>query len=139
MIQELNTKAGKLLVVEVPEECKYNLGISTNNKVFGDTNDSANWNEFSIQLPKGKHKILGKFNELEDKDFEEFVDITHKGGIDIIEGSNLKSLKIYKNYPTSECGIYDRVGYYTAEDSFTSLAKSQNINLTDNSLLIRVL
>lgn len=35
----------------------FNVGITTNNKLVGDTNDSADWREFKIELPVGEWVI----------------------------------------------------------------------------------
>lgn len=40
----------KEYLIKLPKDYK-NIGISLDNNIFGDTNDSQNWGEFSIPLP----------------------------------------------------------------------------------------
>jgi hypothetical protein len=54
----LNLKTmGKILKIEVPTSCSYNLRVGYRmdekfQRLFGDTADTANWEEFSFPLPK---------------------------------------------------------------------------------------
>ena len=45
---------GKSLTVILPYP--YNVGISTDNVIFCDTNDSSNWDYFSTKLPTPKYE-----------------------------------------------------------------------------------
>ena len=45
----------KDLKVEIPNGFM-NIGVSGTNRLFGDTNDSANWDTFSFPLPKPNGK-----------------------------------------------------------------------------------
>ena len=36
-----------------------NIAITLSNHLVGDTNNSTNWDDFKIPLPKGKWKIKG--------------------------------------------------------------------------------
>lgn len=53
----------KELELIIPKSCIYNVGIGCkegNKKqkyIFGDTNDSSNWDKFSIPLPEGDWEI----------------------------------------------------------------------------------
>ena len=46
----------KELIIKIPKGYM-NVGISTNNKLIADTNDSSNWDEIYFPLPKGKWNI----------------------------------------------------------------------------------
>lgn len=50
----MNIKTEGYLVIILPYP--YNVGISVDNVIFCDTNDSAEWDYFSTQLPKPKHE-----------------------------------------------------------------------------------
>lgn len=72
-ILNITTINGNFGIIEIPENIKYNFGIAEkDNVLFGDTNDSENWEYFSIQL-KNKAKIVGFINYMEDKEFYSII------------------------------------------------------------------
>jgi len=57
----INTnKMSNKLELKIPKTCIYNVGIGWKNDnkkqqyIFGDTNDSSNWDRFDIPLPEGE-------------------------------------------------------------------------------------
>ena len=59
----LETSKGKFAFVKLPDNIKYNIGLSVDNILFGDTNDSVNWDYWSIQLDV-KVNIIGFVKDL---------------------------------------------------------------------------
>ena len=55
-------KMGKMLVIEVPNELRFNSGVSTKNYLVSDTNDSSNWKilKYKLPTPIGKWEIWNK-------------------------------------------------------------------------------
>jgi len=54
---ESDTDILEPMVIEIPKEFM-NIGISTDNYLFADTNDSANWDTIRFPLPEGEWSIL---------------------------------------------------------------------------------
>lgn len=131
-MKQIKTAGKDLIVVEVPEDCKYNIGISTDYKVFGDTNNSSNWTEFSIQLPDGEYKILGVLSELSEEDSDSFV-------FEYSSKTNTFDKSGFQNYLyTSSVWSFSKFKF-TAKESLISLLQSNNIDTSKELLLIEVL
>ena len=145
-MKEIQTKSGKILCVEIPEDVTWwesieNILGSFLTKVldlpqyflqYGKVNEKGYsqvyYNSDNFYLPKGKWNIIGKLSELTDKDCEEFVELLP---------SNM-----YKNYKWPE----DKVRLTgiqpinaTAKESFISLLESEGIDTSKEYLVIKVL
>ena len=150
-MKEITTKSGKLLLVKVPDTAFYfdwKINSDFNNKVtiYCETRDDRVINLYSEFTNPNQFEILGKFSELKDDDFEEFVlqwgqdmnkDIINPvvlGFSDIIKVD--ENGLYYKDYLDNINNNYT----LTVKESFQSLVKSQGLddNL-DNYLIIKVL
>ena len=146
-MKEIQTKSGKILCVEIPEDVTWwesieNILGSFLTKVldlpqyflqYGKVNEKGYsqvyYNSDNFYLPKGKWNIIGKLSELTDKDCEEFVDkLTFMGtGLSNAE-------EMYKFYlPTVSFPII------SAKESFISLLESEGVDVSKEYLIIRVL
>lgn len=156
-MKEITTKSGKLLLVKVPDNC---LRIQTVDFPSWYLYDNIFDTELVILYGKSgtceeridiKHnyrdlRLLGKFSELKDNDFEEFVlqwgqdmnkDIINSvvlGFSDIIKVD--ENGLYYKDYLDNINNNYT----LTVKESFESLVKSQGLDGDlDNYLIIKVL
>ena len=145
-MKEIQTKSGKILCLEVPDDVTWwesieNILGSFLTKVldlpqyflqYGKVNEEGYsqvyYNSDNFYLPKGKWNIIGKLSELIDEDCEEFVELLP---------SNM-----YKNYKWPE----DKVRLTgiqpinaTAKESFISLLESESIDTSREYLVIKVL
>ena len=75
MIQEFKTEQTKGIFLKVDNECIYNMGISEENVFVSDTNDSANWKEFTFQLPY-KCRIVGFVENVSEEEKKSICDLT---------------------------------------------------------------
>jgi hypothetical protein len=148
----IQTKSGEVLLVKVPEDVNWwniienTLGdfiiktrglphqfleYGTTSKVLGkEVNNVFYYDPDSFFLPKGSWKIIGKFSELKDKDFEEFVELKSK----------YLDRSVYKDYTDYSKGQHTNNAYCirTAKESFISLCHSQGIEGDlDNYLIIK--
>lgn len=51
------SKIKKMLNIDLPHDIFFNCGITKDNYLIADTNDSYNWKTLKIQLPIGKWSI----------------------------------------------------------------------------------
>ena len=56
-VVESDTDILETMVIEIPIGFM-NIGISTDNYLFADTNDGANWDTLRLPLPAGKWSVL---------------------------------------------------------------------------------
>ena len=56
-VVESDTDILETMVIEIPKGFM-NIGISTDNYLFADTNDSVNWDTLRLPLPEGEWSIL---------------------------------------------------------------------------------
>ncbi len=152
-MKTIQTKLGELLLVKVHKDV-YNFELDYHNyfpQVFVNFKTKIGVLDLPLtdgnNLDNSKFKIIGKFSQLEDKDFEEFVfqwgqnmsrDIVNfciLGYSDIVKIDKNNNL-CYKNYLDNFNNNYT----LTPKESFISLCKSQGIedNL-DNYLIIKKL
>lgn len=143
-MKTIQTKSGEVLLIKIPEDTTwweliendfvsfitkelnlgyYFLSYGKHLTMFGkESPNMTYYNSDNFFLPKGHLKIVGKFSELEDKTFEEFVEKEECG-------SNNFYFWDYNN---------NFAEFVKAKDSFDTLCKSQGIedNL-DNYLIIK--
>jgi len=123
----LQTKSGEILLVEVPVD-SYNFEIIDNDGlIFDSVSEEAKTSQpwGFRDLSKGWYELIGKFSELEDDVFEEFVK----------EGSYMKT---FYNYITTDTHKSNQLT--TSKDSFQSLCKSQGVeDDLSNYLIIKKL
>lgn len=124
----IQTKAGELLLVKVPElafyfDWKIKSGFDESIIIYYETEDGRMGHIETDLLAWNKFEIIGKFSELEDKDFEEFVERDPRdsqGFVDYL--------------------FYKEAWYRDAKESFKSLCKSSGIeDGLDNYLIIKKL
>ena len=120
--REFETSNGKFVLQRLPDDIRYNLGIGENNILFGDTNDSSNWNYYSTQLQQ-KAKIIGFVSSLTEEKCKEVVDYRQR-------------IFFYPDYTHF---IQPNYFYSFAISSFKSLCESLNVDVTQNWLLIKLL
>ena len=151
-MKEIQTKSGKILCVEIPEDTTWwqiienNLGgfitetLGLNQQflkygkssiMFGkEVKNIVYYNPDSFHLPEGRWKIIGKLSELTDEDCEEFVEKL----IDPYEKI------VFLNYPKIDevMRSFERI---TAKESFISLLQSEGVDTSneDKLLIIKVL
>lgn len=108
-METIQTKSGEVLLKELPQ------------KIITST-EAIEWSfRLLFDLPKG-YKMLGTFSELEDKDFEEFVEKEECGP------NNFYFWDYNNNFAE----------FVKAKDSFDTLCKSQGIEgELDNYLIIK--
>jgi hypothetical protein len=120
-MKTIQTKSSKLFLVKVPKDA-YNFKIVFDDSVkyysednsLSDGNDGlANYKRLICSVDYENFKIMGKFSELEDKDFEEFVKK--------MPFSFSDRWLDYSPY------LYSPNHFKTATESFQSLCKSQGI------------
>lgn len=145
-MKEITTKSGKLLLVKVTPNCEYDLDKALYFSLYNLTLGRSEMTLSNPNLNCRDLEILGKFSELKDDDFEEFVlqwgqdmnkDIINSvvlGFSDIIKVD--ENGLYYKDYLDNINNNYT----LTVKESFQSLVKSQGLddNL-DNYLIIKVL
>jgi hypothetical protein len=114
MTHKLTIKDKEYLLVEISKETIYNLGISICKKVIGDTNNSANWKKFAIQLPiENNYRIINTISNLTEEECKSLVECISD------------SYPVYRNYLLDS--QYFEYLPKTAKESFISLLKSKNI------------
>ena len=143
-MKEIQTKSGKILCDEIPEDTTWwkitenNLGgfitetLGLNQQflkygkssiMFGkEVKNIVYYNPDSFHLPEGRWKIVGKLSELTDKDCEEFVErdpIDPKG---------------FANYI-----YYKEAWLRSIKKSFISLLQSEGIDTSKEHLIIKLL
>jgi hypothetical protein len=122
-MKTIQTKSGEILLVEVPTNINLDtFSYSTETDIHFLTADGKDVDIYCNNIPN--IKIIGKFSELEDKAFEEFV-----------ENDEDSYGAWYKNYNDK---IDNKPPYSleTAQDSFISLCKFQGIEDDLNDYLI---
>ena len=128
-MKEIQTKSGEILIVEVPEDAYDIRFIPTGDLIYKIT-DKPYQSLFNVM--KGRTSIrcelIGKLSELTDKDCEEFVELTPTGLFKLYNWSKEK---------VDELGIQPVT--YSAKDSFISLLQSENIDVSKEYLIIKVL
>ena len=155
-MKEITTKSGKLLLVKVPEltfyfdwaYCQKNYDFKNNPriKIYWETKDDRVGGIITNFITANQFEILGKFSELKDEDFKEFVlqwgqdmskDIINSvvlGFSDIIKVD--ENGLYYKDYLDNINNNYT----LTVKESFQSLVKSQGLDDDlNNYLIIKVL
>jgi hypothetical protein len=155
-MKTVKTEAGKLLLVKIPEDA-YDFNISYIQSRNGHdvllkyfyANDSMSFLKVINYDVTSKYKIIGKFSELGDKDFEEFVINTVRCNncywedceenlqifTDLSSDIVGKEIQYFKGCPNCKTD-----NYLTdiAKESFQSLCKSQGIeDKLDNYLIIK--
>jgi hypothetical protein len=122
-MKTIQTKAGEVLLIRVPEDAT-DFKISGTNYLCFLIED--NW-EAEVPRLQDKFEILDKFSQLEDKDLEEFVhfeDLGYPNG--------------WEDYYSKFCTAGSEYCLNTAKESFQSLCKSQGIeDDLDNYLIIK--
>lgn len=130
-MKEIQTKSGKILVVEVPEEAYSIKFIPTGDLVYKVKDEPY---QSLVNVMKActsiRCELIGKLSELTDKDCEEFVE----------KHPNIK----YRDYMAST--LSKAINGWTvnwiqnsAKESFTSLLKSEGIDTSKEHLIIKVL
>jgi hypothetical protein len=142
-MRTIQTKSGELLLVKVPKDTTWwqivqnelgefitetlNLNSSflqygKHSVILGENVPNQYYvNPNNFYLPNGKWEILGKFSELEDKHFEEFLDF--------VNGVNDIGWRDYQIITMVNC-------FNSVKESFQSLCKSQGIEDDLNNYLI---
>ncbi len=150
-MKTIQTKADELLLIKVPELAFYfDWKIKSDFEsiiIYYETEDGKMGQIETDLLDWNKFEIIGKFSQLKDKDFEEFVfqwgqnmsrDIVNfciLGYSDIVKIDKNNNL-CYKNYLDNFNNNYT----LTPKESFISLCKSQGIeDDLDNYLIIKKL
>jgi hypothetical protein len=136
-MKTIQTKSGEILLVKVPEDVTWwEIFENVMGEFLTKTFDNQMFLQFGrhttimgqsvpnvlcgvFNLPKGVWSMIGKFSELEDGVFEEFVE------------SVRLNVKYYKDYST-----FSHFGFRLAKESFISLCKSQGIEDDLNQYLI---
>ena len=135
-MNKIKTQSNDLIIIEIPEDF-YNYEIEARGwslihgavyLLYAKTpNGKKDWNRVFILDHKpyneDKYKILGKLSELEDKDFEKFVEFIPHRESDYNLYRNY--LKLAKNYILG-----------SAKQSFTSLLQSNGIETENKDYLI---
>lgn len=124
-MKKLQTKAGEILIVEVPENIDLDtLSYSTSQDLHLLTTDRKDVDVYCGNILD--IKILGKLSELTDKDCDEFVEVT---------GGKLNNTGLeYRDYMSSE----DSYNYYdNSKGSFISLLQSEGIDTSKELLIIK--
>ena len=140
-MKTIKTKNGEVLLIKVPEKSiDFKLATFSNliiclsfySDKYPERFEGFNTcdSRFLLKGSVNDYKIIGKFSELEDKDFEEFVEITHTGGCDI--GDAQLTQIVYKDYLLKKVGKL----YFSAKQSFQSLCVSQGVEDDLNNYLI---
>ena len=149
-MKTIQTKSGEVLLVKVPEDARnfwlnFDEVCFKKDKGFGSIKRSDCFHENYQDTLSYTHKIVGKFSELKDKSFEEFVfqwgqnmprdivDFSILGYSDIVKIDKNHNL-CYKDYLDNFNNNYT----LTSKESFQTLCRSQGIedNL-DNYLIIK--
>jgi hypothetical protein len=154
-MKTIQTKSGDILLVEIPEDAydfefltsKRHLRYKT--KQFNHITGAQNSIDVPLYVNSVSNlafEILGKFSELGDKVFEEFVS-TLPNEICTQEFNEYPIYEdfsnIFEDYLETNKWVYDSsgvcyYGYKTAKESFKSLCKSQGIeDDLDNYLIIK--
>ena len=141
---EIDTKAGKILLVEIPDEVFVNANIDypdwhlydtifdTELVVMRPPKGTSDYT-VSIKYPFNKLSLLGKFNELSDKDLEPFIEFEDFE-------NDFEGWRHYKSYlPEDKCELINSCCLETIRESFISLCESQGVEINDNYLIIKVL
>lgn len=127
-MKTIQTKSGEILLVKVPElafyfdwnYCKKNYDDFNNPRIqiYWETEDDRVGGIITNFKFAGEFEIVGKFSELKDEVFEEFVETHSSVDIGLVTP---RFVKFYKYYETvlEYC--------YTSKVSFISLCKSQGI------------
>jgi hypothetical protein len=119
MIQQFKTEQIKGIFLKVEEGCFYNMGISEENVFCSDTNDSANWKQFTFQLPNN-YRIVGFIDNLTDDDKKSICDLTTDLGFEQLyesydQASNQVSLNASFDGLCNSYDIYS-ADFYTEPD-----------------------
>lgn len=136
-MKTIQTKSGEVLLVKVPEDARnfwlnFDEVCFKKDKGFGSIKRSDCFHENYQDTLSYTHKIIGKFSELEDKSFEEFVE--YEDFFDDFEG-----WRHFKSYlPEDRLDFINSCCLETPKESFQTLCRSQGIedNL-DNYLIIK--
>lgn len=126
-MKTIQTKSGKVLLIKIPENATDFKISNTNYLCFLIEN---NW-EASPPRLQDDSKILGKFLELKDKDFEKFIEFKLK----TIYPEKFKPFTIggYRNYEVYGNPYYN---IKSAKKSFQTLCKSQGMEDDLNNYLV---
>ena len=149
-MEEIQTKSGKILCVEIPEDTVWweimenNLGrfitetLNLNQQflkygkssvIFDkEVKNIVYYNPDSFHLPKGRWEIVEKLSELTDKDCEEFC-FKHPATLNYFN---------YRYHRHSE-GIFSIHYELTAKESFISLLQSEGIDTNKEHLILKIL
>jgi hypothetical protein len=121
-MKTIQTKSGELILIKVPDNA-YNFRLYGDKEGIDDIlmwDIEYDYNLHGVWLEKSRCEIVGKFSELEDKIFDEFVDYSTDTPFSRVNGG------LYCDYEAAKNGTK----YYmciTAKESFQSLCKSQGI------------
>lgn len=129
-MQTITTYNGIILgFVEIPFR-PFNIGISTENVLVCDTNDSANWQEFKLQLDE-KWELFeyGTTSTLTNEQVEPFIECKELIGSDIFG----MGMSLYFNY--TDNGDYE---FDTALESFNSLLEVNKIDLSREYCILQI-
>jgi hypothetical protein len=125
-MKEIQVKNKTYLFVEIPFDAKYNFGISDNNIAIGDSNDSANWVKFEIQLPKeDRFRIISTTKDITEEQAESIVERL----------DNENSFKDYELEFTKDCEYI----LATAKESLQSLIQANGLDVNKNYLILQKL
>ena len=136
-MKTIQTKSGEILLVKVPEDTTWwkitknsmgefitkTLGLNQMFLQYGKHSsimgksvpNTVYYAPKDFYLPKGNWEIVGKFSELKDEIFEEFVDFAlHEG----------RSCNVYRNY----LKLARNYILSSSKDSFKCLCESQGID-----------
>lgn len=105
-MKQIKTRSGDIIIISISEQ-------------------------IPINRPDGI--TLGKLSELTDKDCEEFVEITHYGGVDL--GEEITQ-RVFKDY-LSKNKISKLI--FKEKESFLSLLQSEGIDTSKEYLIIKML
>ena len=127
-MKEIQTKSGKILCVEVPDDAYSIRFIPTGDLVYKVKDEPY---QSLTNVMKGRVsitcKLIGKLSELTDKDCEEFVEFNYPfdGQYD----------KVFRNY----LKLARNYLFNSAKESFISLLQSEGIDTGKEYLIIRIL
>ena len=122
-MKTIKTQSNSILAIEVPDDA-YDFKIEVDYLIYRD-NKTSIWNEGTpIQIPENS-KILGKLSELEDEEFERFVEHSKKSL------TNENTWRDYRFDEWEEC--------FDVKESFISLLQSNGIDTSKELLIIEIL
>ena len=134
-MKQIQTKSGKILCVEVPKNDEFELDKALYFSLYNVTQGKSECTISNPTLNCKDLEIVGKLSELTEEDCEEFVEVTHYGGVDI---GDAITQKVFKDY-LSKNKISKLL--FQSKESFISLLQSEGIDTSkkDELLIIKEL